>query len=47
MTDIAATLDLAALDEYDETISLHRHLFAGYEKGLAQVNGVRMICNAN
>ena len=43
MTDIAAALGLAALQEYDETLALRRRLFACYEKSLAGIAGVRFI----
>lgn len=43
MTDLAAALGLAALDEYDSTFTLRRRLFACYEKGLAGIAGVRFI----
>jgi dTDP-4-amino-4,6-dideoxygalactose transaminase len=43
MTDIAATLGLAALDEYETTFSLRRQLFECYERGLQGISGVRFI----
>lgn len=43
MTDIAATLGLAALDEIDDTLALRRRLFARYESGMSDVNGVHFI----
>ena len=43
MTDIAATLGLAALDEYEETLGLRRRLFGCYEKGLQDIPGLRFI----
>jgi perosamine synthetase len=43
MTDIAATLGLAALDEIDETLALRRELFARYEAGMKDIKGVHFI----
>jgi len=43
MTDIAATLGLAALEEYDGTFALRRRLFARYETGLDGISGLRFI----
>jgi len=43
MTDIAATLGLAALDEYDTTFALRRRLFELYEAGLREIPGLRFI----
>ena len=43
MTDIAASLGLAALEEYDGTLALRRRLFARYERGLAGIAGARFI----
>ena len=43
MTDIAATLGLAALDEYEETLAHRRRLFACYETALQDIPGLRFI----
>jgi perosamine synthetase len=43
MTDIAATLGLAALDEFDATLALRKQLLACYERGLAGVPGIILI----
>ncbi len=43
MTDIAAALGLAALEEYDETFALRRRLFACYERSLSAIAGVRFV----
>lgn len=43
MTDIAATLGLAALDEFESTLALRKRLLACYERGLAGTPGIRLI----
>jgi dTDP-4-amino-4,6-dideoxygalactose transaminase len=43
MTDIAAALGLAALEEIDSTLAYRRRLFAHYEHGLSAMPGLRFI----
>jgi dTDP-4-amino-4,6-dideoxygalactose transaminase len=43
MTDIAATLGLAALEEYGDTFAHRRRLFEAYEAGLEDIPGLRFI----
>lgn len=43
MTDIAAALGLAALEEIDSTLAYRRRLFARYEQGLDAIPGLRFI----
>ncbi|HEY3935335.1 MAG TPA: DegT/DnrJ/EryC1/StrS family aminotransferase [Gemmatimonadales bacterium] len=43
MTDIAAAMGLAALEEWDAVFALRRQLFATYERGLAGVAGVEFV----
>lgn len=43
MTDIAAVMGLAALEEWGQTWSHRRRLFAAYEAGLSDVPGLRFI----
>jgi perosamine synthetase len=43
MTDIAATLGLAALDEYESTLAHRLKLFSIYERGLNGIPGLRFI----
>jgi len=43
MTDIAAAMGLAALEEFDEVLALRRRLLSRYEGGLADVPGLRFI----
>ena len=43
MTDIGAAMGLAALDEFDATLSLRRRLFGTYEAGLRDLTGLRFI----
>lgn len=43
MTDIAASLGLASLDEFDETLSYRRTLFKQYEQSLNNVPGLKFI----
>jgi len=43
MTDIAASMGLAALEEFDETLALRRKLFKAYEKELKNIPGVEFI----
>jgi perosamine synthetase len=43
MTDIAATMGLAALDEFMKTIALRKLLFSAYENGLKDISGVTFI----
>jgi dTDP-4-amino-4,6-dideoxygalactose transaminase len=46
MTDISATLGLAALDEFDETLALRKRLLNRYENGFSRVPGIRLIGGA-
>jgi perosamine synthetase len=43
MTDIAAALGLAGLDEFDRTLALRRSLLSEYERGLENIPGVTVI----
>jgi len=43
MTDIAAALGLAALEEWHEVSAHRRNLFAAYERALSNVPGIRFI----
>ena len=43
MTDIAASLGLASLEEFDETLSYRRTLFKQYEQSLNNVPGLKFI----
>lgn len=43
MTDVAAALGLAALEEFDWILSHRQSLLAAYEKGLADVAGINVI----
>ncbi len=43
MTDIAATMGLAGLEEIDETLALRKQLLAEYEKGLKNIDGIKFI----
>ncbi len=43
MTDIAAAMGLAALEEFDYTSALRKRLFAAYEKGLKSISGLQFI----
>jgi perosamine synthetase len=43
MTDISAAMGLAALEEFDETLSYRKMLFAKYEDGLKNMPGIKMI----
>jgi len=43
MTDIAAAMGLAALEEIDETMRIRKELFASYEKNLTNIPGLRFI----
>lgn len=43
MTDIAAAMGLAALEEFDQTLALRKQLFKTYEKGLSGISGVKFI----
>lgn len=43
MTDIGAAMGLAALEEFDQTLSLRRKLFAAYEKGLKNISGLGFV----
>jgi len=43
MTDIGAALGLAALEEFDDTLSQRRRLFAHYEKGLRGISGLTFV----
>jgi perosamine synthetase len=43
MTDIAAAMGLAALDEFDSTLAHRQLLFETYKKGLHGVDGIHLI----
>ncbi len=43
MTDVAASLGLAALEEFDQTLGFRRKLFKVYEEQLRNVPGIRFI----
>jgi dTDP-4-amino-4,6-dideoxygalactose transaminase len=43
MTDIAASLGLAALEEFDEIINLRRSLFKTYEEALKGISGITFV----
>jgi dTDP-4-amino-4,6-dideoxygalactose transaminase len=43
MTDIAASLGLAALEEWEDVKGLRHKLFAVYEKGLSDVDGIEFV----
>ena len=43
MTDIAAAMGLAALHEFDATLAYRQKLFQAYRKGLAGINGIKLI----
>ena len=43
MTDIAASMGLAALEEFDEIFSLRRKLFGIYEDKLTNIDGIHFI----
>jgi dTDP-4-amino-4,6-dideoxygalactose transaminase len=43
MTDIAATLGLAALEEWETVRRLRQDVFAVYERGLAGIPGIRFV----
>jgi len=43
MTDIAASLGLAGLDEFDDVLTHRRALFSAYEKGLRNVAGISLL----
>ena len=43
MTDIAAAMGLAALEEFDATLAHRQKLFDTYRKGLAGVDGIHLI----
>jgi perosamine synthetase len=43
MTDIAASLGLAAMEEIDETMKLRKELFSAYEKSLVNIPGLQFI----
>jgi len=43
MTDIAASLGLASLEEFDETLSYRRTLFTQYEKSLNNIPGLKFV----
>jgi len=43
MTDIAAAMGLAGLEEFDVTLAHRQKLFATYKKGLAGVDGIHLI----
>ncbi|MFZ5971708.1 MAG: DegT/DnrJ/EryC1/StrS family aminotransferase [Bacteroidota bacterium] len=43
MTDIGAAMGLAALEEFDTTLAHRQKLFEAYKKGLAGVDGIKLI----
>ena len=43
MTDIAASMGLAALEEFDRTLTLRKTLFAEYEKNLINIPGLKFV----
>jgi len=43
MTDIAAAMGLAALEEFDETLKLRQDLFAFYEENIINIPGIQFI----
>jgi perosamine synthetase len=43
MTDIAASMGLAALEEFDQTLALRRSLFKAYENELENIPGISFI----
>lgn len=43
MTDIAAALGLAAMEEIDETLKIRKELFSAYEKNLVNIAGLQFI----
>jgi len=43
MTDISAAMGLAALEEFDEILSMRRNLFAAYERALSNIQGLKFI----
>ena len=43
MNDIAAAMGLAALDEFDQILSLRKELFHNYAEGLAGIPGVQFV----
>lgn len=43
MTDIAASMGLAALEEFNETLAYRRKLFSVYENGLKDISGIKLI----
>lgn len=43
MTDVAAAMGLAALDEFDQTLALRQSLLRAYEEGLRDVPGISVI----
>ncbi len=43
MTDIGASMGLAALEEFDQTLALRRNLFSAYETGLRNTPGISFV----
>jgi dTDP-4-amino-4,6-dideoxygalactose transaminase len=43
MTDIAAAMGIAALNEFDATLAYRQKLFQAYRRGLAGINGIKLI----
>jgi perosamine synthetase len=43
MTDIAAAMGLAALEEFDQTLALRRSLLSAYESGLTNIPGISFV----
>lgn len=43
MTDIGASMGLAALEEFDQTLALRRSLFSAYETGLKNIPGISFV----
>ena len=43
MTDIAAAMGIAALHEFDATLAYRQKLFQAYRRGLAGIDGIRLI----
>lgn len=43
MTDIGASMGLAALEEFDQTLALRRKLFLAYETGLKNIPGISFV----
>jgi dTDP-4-amino-4,6-dideoxygalactose transaminase len=43
MTDLSASLGLAALEEFDEVLAYRKSLFKFYEKELSSIDGIRFV----